>query len=139
MNKYHLTFHHLGLAVTKKNKAVRFVKGLGYEIGEEVYDNLQKVNLILCRSDSMPDIEIITKSEEPGPLDAILKNRTEIIYHVCFSTPDLESSLKAITDNGNRMLCISSPKPAVLFADKAVSFFIVDGFGLIEFILDKRA
>lgn len=134
MNEYNLTFHHLGLAVTQKEKAIRFIKGLGYEIGEEVYDPLQKVNLIMCQSEVMPHIEIITRSHEPGPLEAILKDRTELIYHVCFSTSDLESSLNSIKAQGHRILCISPPKPAVLFPKSDVSFYLVNGFGLIEII-----
>lgn len=134
MNKYGLMFHHLGLAVTKKEKAVRFTKDLGYRMGDEINDPLQNVNLIMCHSDTMPDIEIISRLNESGPLDVILKDRSELIYHICYTSENLESSLKAIEESGNRILCVSASKPAVLFDNKIVSFYLIDGFGLIEIL-----
>ena len=134
MNEYGLMFHHLGLAVTQKDKAVRFVRGLGYELSEEVNDPLQKVNLIMCHSNIFPDIEIIMKSTESGPLDTLFKYRSDLIYHVCFTSQNLDKFLKALDDSGNKVYCFFNPKPAVLFNRKEVSFYIVDGFGLIEII-----
>lgn len=134
MNRYGLVFHHFGLAVRKKEKAIRFVRGLGYEVENEVYDPLQEINLTICQSESMPDIEIITRSDKPGPLEHILKDRDEMIYHMCYETLDVESSLRAIKDDGNRIMCISSAKPAVVFGQRLVSFYKVVGFGIIEIL-----
>jgi methylmalonyl-CoA/ethylmalonyl-CoA epimerase len=136
MNNFGLIFHHLGLAVAHPEKAVRFVTGLGYTLSPQVYDPLQKVNLIMCRGPGMPAIEIISSSGEAGPLDGILKNRTELLYHLGFLTRDLEATLAAIKREGHQLLCVSPPKAAVLFAAKPVSFYYVSGFGLIEIILD---
>ena len=59
--KYDLTFDHLGLAVSRVSRALDFVCCLGYSVGAEVFDPEQKVNLILCKHDNMPAIEIIYK------------------------------------------------------------------------------
>jgi methylmalonyl-CoA/ethylmalonyl-CoA epimerase len=136
MAHYGLEFHHLGLAVAHPDKAARFVAGLGYTLGPPIYDPLQKVNLIMCLSPGGPAIEIISSSGEAGPLDGILKNRTELLYHLGFTARDLEASLQAIKEDGNQILCVSPPKEAVLFAFKQVSFYYVSGFGLIEIIQD---
>jgi len=136
MNTYGLDFHHLGLAVAHPDQAVRFITGLGYTLSPQIYDPLQKVNLIMCHSPGMPALEIISSSGEPGPLDGILKNRTELLYHICFLTRDLTTSLEAMKRDGNQILCVSPPKEAVLFASKPVSFYYVSGFGLIEIIQD---
>lgn len=136
MNHYGLEFHHLGLAVAHPDMALRFIAGLGYTLGPQIYDPLQKVNLIMCHSPGRPAIEIISSSGEPGPLDGILKNRTELLYHLGFMARDLEASLQAIKEDGNQLLCVSPPKAAVLFASKPVSFYYVSGFGLMEIIQD---
>ena len=136
MNDYGLTFHHLGLAVAHPDKAVRFLAGLGYTLSPQVYDPLQKVNLIIAHCPGLPAIEVISPAGEPGPLDGILKQRTELLYHLGYQTRDLETSLAAIKEDGNRILCVSPPKEAVLFAAKPVSFYYVSGFGLIEIIED---
>jgi hypothetical protein len=136
MNRYGLAFHHLGLAVTRKEKALAFLRGLGYVAGEEVFDPLQKVRVLLCQSPEMPMVEIISRGDGAGPLDTILKDHSELIYHICYTSRDIASSLKAIQADG-RVLTVSEPKPAVLFDSAPVSFHIVDGFGLIE-ILEQR-
>jgi len=136
MNRYGLEFHHLGLAVVDPDEAVRFIAGLGYTLSPQIYDPLQRVNLIMCHSPGRPAIEIISSSGGTSLLDGILKNRTELIYHLGFMTRDLEASLQAIKEDGNQILCVSPPKAAVLFAAKPVSFYYVSGFGLMEIIQD---
>lgn len=134
MINYGLTFHHLGLAVRRHDKAVHFLKGLGYLIGETVLDELQNVNLIMCKSVNMPDVEIIFATDSEGPLASILSHNSELIYHLCFESANLEHSLNAIREDSNRIFCVSPPKPAVLFAGNDVSFYMVSGFGLIEIL-----
>ena len=136
MNAYGLDFHHLGLAVAHPDKAVRFLTGLGYTLSPPTYDPLQKVNLIMAHRPGQPAIEVISPAGEPGPLDGLLKQRTELIYHVGYRTRDLPASLEAIKKDGHRILCVSPPKEAVLFGSRPVSFYYVDGFGLIEIIED---
>jgi hypothetical protein len=128
-----LKFHHLGLAVKYPQKATAFLRDLGYEIGDEVYDELQNVNLMMCCSATMPDIEVIYPSTTAGPLDALLRDHSEIIYHLCYCTVDLRNTLKLIREN-HRVITISSPKPAILFQGLEVSFYKVQGFGVIEVI-----
>ena len=134
MNTYNLTFHHLGLAVASPHKAKGFLQGLGYQIGEECYDELQQVNLIMCNHQEMPDVEIIFPGQTPGPIDRILALRDAGIYHMCYTTPSLAITLADIKQAGNRLLCISPPTPAVLFGGQRVSFYMVTGFGLIEIL-----
>jgi methylmalonyl-CoA/ethylmalonyl-CoA epimerase len=137
MINYGLTFHHLGLAVKRPDKAVYFLRGLGYEVGDVVSDEVQNVNLIMCNSADMPDVEIIFTTESDGPLSNILSVRDELMYHMCFESADVERSVNAIKEGKNRIFCISTPKPAVIFAGNMVSFYMVSGFGLIE-ILERR-
>ncbi|MBI4373556.1 MAG: VOC family protein [Deltaproteobacteria bacterium] len=138
-NRYQLTFHHLGLAVNDRPKALHFLKGLGYAIGDEIFDPLQNVNLTMCRSQTMPDVEVVSQSDGPSPLDNILKQNKDLIYHCCYSTPDLKATLVNIEQDQNKFICISPPKPAVLFSGKLVSFYLIKGFGIIEILEDPAS
>jgi len=47
MTGFGLAFHHLGLAVSRPDEAVTFLTGLGYAIGDRVFDPEQNINLAL--------------------------------------------------------------------------------------------
>ena len=132
MNSFGLNFHHLGLAVRKKEAALIFLKGIGYEIGDAIYDPNQEVNLIMCSSPYQPDIELIFPSENEGPLDNILKSQDALIYHTCYECADIDDSIKKIKESGIRVLCVSDKKKAPLFDNRFVAFYFIKGTGLIE-------
>ncbi len=133
-----MAFHHLGLAVREPERASRFLRGLGYQVGDVVHDPLQQVQLIWCERPDMPAVELIFPSDGPGPLDAILSERSEMIYHLCYESEGALASVEAIKQSGQRVVCVSPPKPAILFGGRPVSFYVIRGFGLIE-ILERAA
>lgn len=132
MIDYGLLFHHMGLAVRNKDAAICFLEKLGYEIGENVYDANQEVNLIFCRGGSQPDVEVIYPTQKSGPLDSILSERDALIYHTCYSSKNIEMSVDAIKASGLRVVPLSPPKPAPLFSDRLVAFFYIKEVGIIE-------
>jgi methylmalonyl-CoA/ethylmalonyl-CoA epimerase len=138
-NKFGLYFHHLGLAVESPHTAMILLEGLGYKTGRAIFDPQQNVNLLLCEHAAMPSIELIYPAEGKGPLDRLLKqHRDGLVYHICYATHDLSASLRAMDkENDLRVLCVSPPKPAILFGGKPVSFYIVSNVGLIEIIDDS--
>jgi catechol 2,3-dioxygenase-like lactoylglutathione lyase family enzyme len=120
MNDFGLTFHHLGLAVRTPQAAAAFLGGLGYSLGPSVYDPRQNVLLQMAESPGGPTVEIISPGEGPGPIDRLITRHSDgLIYHVCA---------------GLRAICVSEPTPAVLFGGRPVSFYTVQGLGLIEVI-----
>ncbi len=137
MQEFAFHFHHLGLASNRPEQTTRFLLGLHYEVGKEVYDPLQNVRLCLCTHSSMPTVEVVAPAEGAGPLDSVLATAGESVYHLCYETENLESSLEALKDAGHRVICLSPPKAAILFGERQVSFYMVRGFGLIE-ILETR-
>ena len=134
MQGYGLKFDHLGLATRNPDRAIAFLRGLGYRTGAAVYDPLQRVNLVLCESDDMPSVEVISPAGRSGPLETILSERSEIVYHLCFRSGDAASSLDAMRRAGHRVMPIGAPQPAVLFGNRKVSFHMIKGFGLIEML-----
>ncbi len=135
-NKYGLSFHHLGLAVAKPEPALMFLHGLGYRTGKVVFDPLQDVNLQLCEHPVMPLVEVVCPGKGGGPLNSLLtRSREGLVYHAGYTTADLEASLSALeAQPGLRAICVSPPKPAVLFNGEPVSFYMIAGMGMIEII-----
>jgi catechol 2,3-dioxygenase-like lactoylglutathione lyase family enzyme len=135
MSWFGLRFHHLGLAVRQVEEAVRFLRGLGYSIGESVFDAEQNVNLIMCAHDGMPAVEIIYPGSRPGPVDNLVNRFSSgIVYHACYITDSVEASIAAIRQAGLRVIPVSKAKSAVLFGGKLVSFCLISGMGLVEMI-----
>jgi len=141
MERFGLKFHHIGMAVAKPAAASAFLAGLGYTIGETVYDARQNVNLIFCSGGAMPNIEIVFPSDNglPGPLDSMLiDNKLKgIYYHLCYEADDADAAVEAILNGGHKILPASESNPAILFGNNKVRFFLVKGFGMIE-IVEKR-
>lgn len=139
-NKWGLSFHHLGLAAKDADAATAYLTGLGYRVGPQVYDPLQNVNLAMFNHDAMPDVELICPAEGAGPLDELLSTHKDgLIYHMCYTSTDLDASLEAMESDGElRLYEMSPPKPAVLFGGKPVSFYVIGGVGLIEIIDEQR-
>jgi methylmalonyl-CoA/ethylmalonyl-CoA epimerase len=129
-----LKFHHLGLATRNPDETGRMLRGLGYSIADPIFDPLQNVHLIWCAHDSMPAIEVVYPSDDPGPLDTYLAEFPELIYHLCYVAKDIQSSVDAMKSAGLRVLPVSAPKPAVLFDGRQVGFYMARGIGLIEIL-----
>ena len=107
---------------------------MGYEVTGQVYDPLQNVHLWLCTHIAMPALELVAPADGTGPLDEILASAGESLYHLCYETANPNSSVAALKVAGHRVICISPPKPAVLFDGRRVSFYLVKGLGLIELL-----
>jgi Glyoxalase/Bleomycin resistance protein/Dioxygenase superfamily len=129
-----LTFHHLGLAVSRPEGAEKFLAALGYQLGTRIRDDVQRVNLAMATHEAMPAVEIIWPTEIEGPLTSLLKLSAEIAYHLAYQCDRIEDAVSAIKSAGHRLLPVSPPQPAVLFGGRMVSFQRVSGFGLIELV-----
>jgi hypothetical protein len=135
LNFFCLEFNHLGLAVKNPDKAIIALKGPGYTIGNMVFDPAQNVNLIMCTHNDVPNIEIINPSAEMGLIDNILKKfNSGFVYHCCYITKNLEKLLNNISMSGIRTICVSQPKPTMLFNQAKVLFYALIGVGLVEIL-----
>ena len=134
MNSYGLEFHHFGLAVKSPEAAFRYLSDLGYRAGSNCYDPLQKVNLAMRHHDRMPDVEVIWPGQEASPIDRILKNNDSMIYHLCYTSKNVDASLSALELAGLEVLPLSMAQPALLFDGLEVSFYSITGVGIIEII-----
>ncbi len=134
-----LQFHHFGLAVRDPAEAFRYLTALGYTEGNAVFDPLQQVNLAMRHHPTMPDVEVIWPGEGPSPIDRMIKGSGTLIYHLCYECPAPGTAIAALESAGIETVLVSPPKPAVLFAGREVSFYMVSGFGLIEILQSSPA
>ena len=131
-----LRFHHLGLALPDPAPAALFLRGQGYGLGATVRDPLQQADLSMWSHATAPSVEVISPvASGEGPVATILQTRPDgLVYHLCYTTMDLEQSLDRLEHGGLRPFEVSPPKPALLFGGERVSFYMILGMGLIEFI-----
>ncbi len=122
-----LRFHHLGIAVKDLEKSIAQIRALGYQISDNVYDPAQDASLIFCKHSSMPSLELIYN---PDRFKSILKGQDFVIYHICFETHNINKALS----NFERKVTIKKPCPAKLFNNREVSFFKIDGLGIVELL-----
>jgi hypothetical protein len=134
MNRYGLEFHHFGLAVKSPETAFRYLADLGYSAGSTCYDPLQKVNLAMRHHEHMPDVEVIWPGVEASPIDRLLARNETLIYHLCYTSQDIDRSLAALEEAGLEILPLGLAQPALLFDGIEVSFYNITGVGIIEII-----
>ena len=132
--KFGLRFHHVGMAVRRPDDAFRYLAALGYTRDNQVFDPLQTVSLALFSHKEMPAIEVIWPADGPSPIDNLLRQRSGILYHLCYVTESAPASLAAMEAAGLRVMLAVESKPAILFRGRPVSFHHVHGVGLIELI-----
>ena len=129
-----IKFNHYGLAVKKFDNAINFYQCLGYKCGEIVYDELQNVELILCTKKNYPTVELVKPINNKSPVNNYLKKNNEMIYHICYEVENIELINELFSNN--RVICVSEPKPAILFENRLVCFYYIENVGLIE-VLQK--
>ena len=123
-----MKIHHIGIVCKNIEKAVRDYGKL-FEIVEQspiIYDDLQRAQLCMVKTNTGLDVEFISGEQVEG----LLKQKISY-YHLCYEVDDLEKSIEQFEANG--ALTVSAPKPAILFGGKRVAFLLTK-IGLIEFV-----
>lgn len=130
-----LRLHHFGLAARDPARAEAFLAAQGFTCEHNVYDPLQDVFLRWCeRSESTP-VEIVTPSQNDGPLARVLSQQGSSFYHLCYEVDwPLDEAVLKIREAGMRIITVRPAMPAVLFGGRCVSFHVIQGFGLVELL-----
>jgi hypothetical protein len=84
--------------------------------------------------ESMPDVEVIWPGTEPSPLDRMLGQSDSMLYHLCYTSADVEASVAALERADVEVLPLGLAQPASLFGGLEVSFYNITGVGIIEII-----
>lgn len=126
-----VTFHHFGLALKDFSKALRFYTHIGYQCTTPVIDPIQRVELVFCTAQGHPAVELIKPIDKQSPIHSYLNKANEWIYHTCYELDHIERDGPALFAQV-RAICVSPPKPAILFNHRLVAFYYINDVGLIE-------
>lgn len=126
-------FHHYGIAVKEFKHAENFYTALGYNCTKQIHDELQNVYLKFLTCNGMPNIELVKPVNNTSPISKYLSNYNELIYHTCY---EIDLNILSIDSffGTSKKVCVSKPKPAILFNNRNVSFYYVSNVGLIEIL-----
>ncbi len=129
-----LRFHHVGLLTDDPERSAARLRKLGYRPGRVVDDPLQQARLQLCGGpEGSAAIELVTPLPGNEALARLFKRRGDHMYHVCFAAPSFDAALAQLAlDAGEAFTVVSPPKPALLFDNARVAFYLVGGLGLVE-------
>ncbi len=131
-----IKFHHLGLLTQDTDISKKILMGLGYKLEAMASDPLQGAELsMFLSSDSSHRVELVFPFPTNAALLNFAKRRGEIIYHICYSCRSIsDAKLFFEARSGRSVVTVSDSKPARLFGDANVAFFLCAGFGLVELI-----
>jgi methylmalonyl-CoA/ethylmalonyl-CoA epimerase len=123
-----LPFHHVGIACADLEKAAEFVERAFGSVSDSgtVHDPIQNADVRLFNAGMPTAIELVS-----GPAVANIASKGMTYYHICYTTPDIEQTLRDAKAAG--ALIVSKAAPAVLFGGRRVAFVYTD-LGLIEFL-----
>jgi methylmalonyl-CoA/ethylmalonyl-CoA epimerase len=126
-----LNFHHIGIACSNIGQAREWIRKAQGIISESkvVYDPEQDAELCILETADGSTIELISGKKVEN-----LVRKGISYYHICYSVLDIEEAVKELEEKG--AMVISSPKIAVLFNNKRVSFLFTPT-GIIELLEDQ--
>lgn len=132
--KLELKFHHIGVATTNLEMAVKRYEALQYQIQDDQIfeDKIQNVRIAFMYKSGDPLIELITPLSEKSPVDKILEKNGSTPYHTCYEVPSIDEF--SVFARKNRFIRIIEPVPAVAFGGRRICFFFNKEIGVIELL-----
>lgn len=130
--EHDIRFHHFGIACKDIDKTSDCYRGIGYEVGEVVFDPLQNVNICFLTHPTMPLVELLSPVDKNSPVIQILDKVGVTPYHTCYEVNDLDSAIK--TFRRQRYVVVAKPKDACAIENRRVSFLYNPDMGLIELV-----
>ena len=134
--RYELDFHHVGAAVLDIGKTVEKMRESFLDarlISGIVSDPNQNADVALVRAGGLL-IELVSGSAVSRFVSE--KESGVNFYHVCYQTDEFDKAVSDYSRAAGAILA-SPPKPAALFDQRRVVFFMVKGMGFVE-ILERR-
>ena len=101
---------HIGVAVKSIDEAARFyTQGLGLSL-----QHVEDIPYLKLRVGFLPvgdsEIELVEGTQPDSPVDDIIKERGEGLYHICLEVDDIEAALASLKSQGYP-LRHTSPQP----------------------------
>ena len=126
-----MKFHHIGVACNDISYMKSYLKNL-YDIqniSEKIFDERKGVELCMIKLNDGTRIELVS-----GAIMEDLLNRRNYLYHICYSTENIEMKISEFENCGAKV--VSQPKPTKLFNGRRAAFLLTK-LGLVE-LLEER-
>jgi methylmalonyl-CoA epimerase len=124
MNTMPLAIHHIGVAVTSIEEAMRFYgEKLGLEVvdRQELADRALRVAFVQTGNTL---IELLEPTSSDSTVARFLDRRGPGLHHLCFGTPNIVEHLRDLADKGVPLID-ATPRPGahgdVAFLDPAAA------------------
>jgi len=124
--------HHYGLATKNLERSMEVFRSLGYEIGEPVFDSIQKVEVAFVFLEGEHPIELVCDQEAGGPTSEILSKVGSGLYHVCYEVDNIEQMVTTLRQKG--FLLKHKPVKATAFNDRKIAWLYNRDIGLVELL-----
>jgi len=124
--------HHFGFLTRNIEKSINEFNLLGFVELKRIIDTERKVAISLIKSESNEIFELIEPISGNSIVSNIIEKYNNSIYHVCYLTKDINSTIELLKQNG--YILINPPKNAILFDNKKVAFMYSKYAGMIELI-----
>jgi methylmalonyl-CoA/ethylmalonyl-CoA epimerase len=133
-----MQFDHLGVFVKSLDEGLTHFHKMFHikTISDEFHDPLLKVSVQLLVDSSGIRYETVAPNGLGNPVDAVLRERKNILNHVAYRTDEFENELVRLRAEG--CLPLGKPVPAVAFDGSRVVFLLTPLRLILEIIENPR-
>ena len=128
---------HIGIACKNISQAQKQYEQLGFVIIKDLITDFERnLDYIFMENEGyVIELVAVNDSQRKSDIDTILAQVKLIgykMYHVCFLTNDMDTSIKKYLTLGYKL--IKLPAPAIACDNKCVAFLIHIELGMIELL-----
>lgn len=128
-----MKINHIGYAVKRIDRAMESFRALGFDFGPIIDDIDRNIKISFGEKDGYC-IELVSPLDKTvsSPVDSYISSGAGTPYHICYESDDFFSDIKALENQGFKV--IVPPKPAVALGGANVVFLLNLGFGIMEIV-----
>ena len=127
-----MNFHHIGIATKSIDKTSKYYLEVGYNMSKQIFDPVQKVNIVFLSKKSMPMIELLEPACEDSPVSKILMKSGVGPYHICYQVKDIYFAIDELKKK--KYISLFNPVEAIALSMKKICFLFNKNIGLIELV-----
>lgn len=130
-----LKLHHVGCAVNSIEEGIRTYTALGFQRFSKIVD-VAAQNVRVCFIETAPAVymELVQGKGEESPVSNFLKRR-QYFYHVCYSTRDVEETVKRLESQRFSRLSVFQSEA---FSDSLCAFLLSPEMALVELCTEGK-
>jgi methylmalonyl-CoA/ethylmalonyl-CoA epimerase len=129
-----VSLHHVGVVVADVATACAdYVRRFGFEVRSDVvHDATQTAYVQFLRMPGDSTYVELVAPDGPGSALSNALSKGGGLNHLCYATPDIETTIASMTARGMRL--IRKPVPAVAFGGRRIAWLAGRDFALVELV-----